>query len=80
MLGVVEGLLVDRAFIAERKDSAAELASIADLGAAAPRHMVANALAAAALVRAYGVEPSAVRDGPAELPPGRPPDPARGPA
>ena len=31
MLGVVEGLLVDRAFIAERKDSAAELASMADL-------------------------------------------------
>jgi UDP-N-acetylmuramoylalanine--D-glutamate ligase len=63
MLGVVEGLLVDRAFIDERKDSAAELASIADLGAGAPRHMVANALAAAALVRAYGVEPSAVRQG-----------------
>jgi UDP-N-acetylmuramoylalanine--D-glutamate ligase len=63
MLGVVEGLLVDRAFIAERKDSAAELASIADLGAGVPRHMVANALAAAALVRAYGVEPSAVRQG-----------------
>ena len=50
MLGVVEGLLVDRAFIAERKDSAAELASMADLGPVAPRHMVANALAAAALV------------------------------
>ena len=63
MLGVVEGLLVDRAFIAERKDSAAELAAIADLGAVAPRHMVANALAAAALVRAYGLEPSAVRKG-----------------
>lgn len=63
MLGVVEGLLVDRAFIAERKDSAAELASMADLGPVAPRHMVANALAAAALVRAYGVEPAAVRQG-----------------
>ncbi|MCU1520548.1 MAG: murD [Arthrobacter sp.] len=63
MVGVVEGLLVDRAFIAERKDSAVELASIADLGPVAPRHMVANALAAAALVRAYGVEPSAVRQG-----------------
>jgi UDP-N-acetylmuramoylalanine--D-glutamate ligase len=63
MLGVVEGLLVDRAFIAERKDSAAELASVSDLGAVAPRHMVANALAAAALVRAYGVEPAAVRQG-----------------
>ncbi|XAS68969.1 UDP-N-acetylmuramoyl-L-alanine--D-glutamate ligase [Micrococcaceae bacterium Sec5.7] len=63
MLGVVEGLLVDRAFIAERKDSAAELASMADLGELAPRHMVANALAAAALVRAYGVDVSAVRKG-----------------
>ncbi|MET1066242.1 MAG: UDP-N-acetylmuramoyl-L-alanine--D-glutamate ligase [Arthrobacter sp.] len=63
MLGVVEGLLVDRAFIAERKDSAVELASVSDLGPVAPRHMVANALAAAALVRAYGVEPAAVRQG-----------------
>ncbi|WP_205484252.1 UDP-N-acetylmuramoyl-L-alanine--D-glutamate ligase [Arthrobacter sp. Alg241-R88] len=63
MLGVVEGLLVDRAFIAERKDSAAELASMSDLGAFAPRHMVANALAAAGLVRAYGVEAKAVRQG-----------------
>ena len=63
MVGVVEGLLVDRAFIEQRKDSAAELASMADLGEYAPRHMVANALAAAALVRAYGVEPVAVRDG-----------------
>jgi UDP-N-acetylmuramoylalanine--D-glutamate ligase len=63
MLGVVDGLLVDRAFIAERKDSAAELAAMTDLGPVAPRHMVANALAAAALVRAYGVEPSAVKQG-----------------
>lgn len=63
MLGVVEGLLVDRAFIAERKDSAAELASMGDLGAFAPRHMVANALAAAGLVRAYGVDAQAVRKG-----------------
>ena len=63
MLGVVEGLLVDRAFIPERKDSAAELAGLSDLGPIAPRHMVANALAAAALVRAYGVDASAVRRG-----------------
>ncbi|MDQ6753869.1 MAG: UDP-N-acetylmuramoyl-L-alanine--D-glutamate ligase [Actinomycetota bacterium] len=63
MVGVVEGLLVDRAFITERKDSAVELASVADIGALVPRHLVANALAAAALVRAYGLEPAAVRDG-----------------
>ncbi|WP_267278585.1 UDP-N-acetylmuramoyl-L-alanine--D-glutamate ligase [Arthrobacter sp. CDRTa11] len=70
MLGVVEGLLVDRAFIEERKDSAAELASMADLGPFAPRHMVANALAAAALVRAYGVEAKAVRRGIQDYVPG----------
>jgi UDP-N-acetylmuramoylalanine--D-glutamate ligase len=63
MVGMVENLLVDRAFIEQRKDSAAELASLTDLGEHAPRHLVANALAAAALVRAYGVEPVAVRDG-----------------
>ena len=63
MLGVVEGLLVDRAFITERRDSAAELATLADLGRNAARHTVANALAAAALVRAAGVEPAAVREG-----------------
>ncbi len=70
MLGVVEGLLVDRAFIAERKDSAAELAAMTDLGPVAPRHMVANALAAAALVRAYGVGTEAVRKGLQEYHPG----------
>lgn len=63
MVGVVEDLLVDRAFIEQRRDSAAELAAIPDLGQVAPRHMVANALAAAALVRAYGVPPEAVRQG-----------------
>jgi UDP-N-acetylmuramoylalanine--D-glutamate ligase len=70
MVGVVEGLLVDRAFVEDRKTSAAELASLADLGEIAPRHTVANALAAAALVRAYGVEPRAVRDGLRNFDPG----------
>jgi UDP-N-acetylmuramoylalanine--D-glutamate ligase len=70
MLGVVEGLLVDRAFIEQRKDSAAELASMTDLGQFAPRHMVANALAAAALVRAYGVDAQAVRRGIQDYVPG----------
>lgn len=74
MLGVVEDILVDRAFIADRASSAAELCTMADLvagtggGAGAdgdepPPHVVANALAAAALARAYGVEQSTVRDG-----------------
>jgi UDP-N-acetylmuramoylalanine--D-glutamate ligase len=62
MLGVVEDILVDRAFIAERATSAAELCQIGDLASPAP-HNVANALAAAALARAHGVSQAAVRDG-----------------
>ncbi|MCD0481630.1 UDP-N-acetylmuramoyl-L-alanine--D-glutamate ligase [Streptacidiphilus sp. ASG 303] len=61
-LGVVDGLLVDRAFVADRQRTAAELASVEDVQPPAP-HNVADALAAAALARAYGVEPRAVRDG-----------------
>ena len=63
-LGVVEGILVDRAFLEERRTSALELATVGDLaeqGLAAP-HIVANVLAAAALSRALGVEPAAIRD------------------
>jgi UDP-N-acetylmuramoylalanine--D-glutamate ligase len=62
MLGVVDGLLADRAFAPDRHTSAAELGSVADLPDDAP-HTIANALAAAALARAHGVEPRAVRDG-----------------
>ena len=61
-VGVVEDLLVDRAFIEERATSAAELCSLTDLASPAP-HFVANALAAAALARAHGVSQQAVRDG-----------------
>ncbi|MFC1412405.1 UDP-N-acetylmuramoyl-L-alanine--D-glutamate ligase [Streptacidiphilus sp. N1-12] len=61
-LGVVDGLLVDRAFVKDRQGSAAELASVEDVQPSAP-HNIADALAAAALARAYGVEPRAVRDG-----------------
>ena len=62
MVGVVDDLLVDRAFIAERQSSAAELCRVDDLPSPAP-HVVANALAAAALARAHGVPQAAVRDG-----------------
>jgi UDP-N-acetylmuramoylalanine--D-glutamate ligase len=62
MLGVVEDLLVDRAFIAERDRAAQELAAVADVHPQAP-HNVANALAAAALARAAGVPAVAIRDG-----------------
>jgi len=62
MLGVVDDLLVDRAFIQQRRDSALELAKLSDVVPLAP-HNVANALAAAALARSFGVLPLAVRDG-----------------
>jgi len=62
MLGVVEDLIVDRAFIAERDTSAAELCSLADLPGTTPE-VVQDALVAAALARAHGVGQAAVRDG-----------------
>ncbi|WP_184825313.1 UDP-N-acetylmuramoyl-L-alanine--D-glutamate ligase [Jiangella mangrovi] len=62
MVGVVDEYLVDRAFIAERQTSAAELAAVGDVEPAAP-HNIANALAAAALARSIGVPAVAVRDG-----------------
>jgi UDP-N-acetylmuramoylalanine--D-glutamate ligase len=62
MVGLVEEILADRAFIEERSSSAAELCTVADLASPAP-HFVANALAAAALARAHGVSQAAVRDG-----------------
>ncbi|RLV08318.1 UDP-N-acetylmuramoyl-L-alanine--D-glutamate ligase [Streptomyces griseocarneus] len=62
MLGVVDGLLVDRAFVDDRQKNAQELAEVSDIEPAAP-HNIANALAAAALARAFGVEPKAVREG-----------------
>ncbi|MFB7559117.1 UDP-N-acetylmuramoyl-L-alanine--D-glutamate ligase [Streptomyces brevispora] len=61
-LGVVDGILVDRAFVTNRQKQAQELAEVADVNPPAP-HNIANALAAAALARAFGVEPTAVRDG-----------------
>jgi UDP-N-acetylmuramoylalanine--D-glutamate ligase len=61
-LGVVDDVLVDRAFVPGRRTSAAELATVADVQPAAP-HNVANALAAAALARSFDVPPRAVRDG-----------------
>ena len=80
-LGVVEGILIDRAFHAppddpHRQRSAAELATLSDLahlagptGTVAP-HVVANALAAAGLARAFGVPAAAVRDGLRDFPAG----------
>ncbi|MFH9428897.1 UDP-N-acetylmuramoyl-L-alanine--D-glutamate ligase [Streptomyces sp. NPDC017615] len=61
-LGVVDGILVDRAFVENRQKNAQELAEVADVDPPAP-HNIANALAAAALARSFGVPPQAVRDG-----------------
>src|SRR5699024_8285877 len=61
-LGVVEDLLVDRAFIPQRYSSAAELAAVKDVaiatgvdGSQPAAHQVANAPAAACLARAIYV-------------------------
>ncbi|WP_385634254.1 UDP-N-acetylmuramoyl-L-alanine--D-glutamate ligase [Streptomyces sp. SudanB5_2050] len=61
-LGVVDGILVDRAFVENRHKNAQELAEVSDVNPPAP-HNIANALAAAALARAFGVPAAAVRDG-----------------
>jgi UDP-N-acetylmuramoylalanine--D-glutamate ligase len=58
-IGVVEDLLVDRAFVSDPQE-AAMLAEVIDVKPTVP-HNVANALAAAGLVRALGVIPEAVR-------------------
>jgi len=60
-LGVVEDLLVDRAF-ADVPGEATVVAELGDLTVPGV-HNVANALAAAALARSYGVPADAVRDG-----------------
>jgi len=62
MVGLVDDVLADRAFVDDRQATAAELGSVHDLDDPAP-HVVANALAAAALARAHGVRPASVRDG-----------------
>jgi UDP-N-acetylmuramoylalanine--D-glutamate ligase len=62
-LGVIEGILVDRAFLEERRTSALELTTVealAERGLSAP-HIVANILAASALARSLDVEPAAIR-------------------
>ncbi|MBO9577737.1 MAG: UDP-N-acetylmuramoyl-L-alanine--D-glutamate ligase [Microbacteriaceae bacterium] len=62
--GVIEGIVVDRAFLDDRHHRALELTTLEELaghGIDSP-HMVANVLAAAALARAAGVETGAIHD------------------
>ncbi|BDZ37897.1 UDP-N-acetylmuramoyl-L-alanine--D-glutamate ligase [Microbacterium suwonense] len=63
-LGVVDGILVDRAFHDDRRHSALEVTTVDELravGLAAP-HVVQNILAASALARSLGVAPAAIHD------------------
>ncbi|TXN30726.1 UDP-N-acetylmuramoyl-L-alanine--D-glutamate ligase [Lacisediminihabitans profunda] len=62
-LGVVDRIVVDRAFLDDRHRSAIELTSVDELevvGLGSP-HMVANVLAASALARSLGVAPGVIR-------------------
>jgi UDP-N-acetylmuramoylalanine--D-glutamate ligase len=60
MLGVVDGVLVDRAFTPDRATHAVEIIEAAALPLEG-RHNVQNVLAAAALARSFGVSVSDVR-------------------
>lgn len=62
MVGLVEEVLADRAFVVDRRNSAAELGTLADLTDSEPT-TVTRALTAAALARAFEVSPAAVRAG-----------------
>lgn len=61
-LGVVDGILCDRAFLDDRHSTALEITTVRDLeerGLAAP-HIVANILAACALARSFGAPTEAI--------------------
>ncbi|MFC6153285.1 hypothetical protein [Nocardioides yefusunii] len=62
MVGMVEDILADRAFIPQRTTSAAELCTLEDLDTQDPERLL-DALAAAALARSFGASQAAVRDG-----------------
>lgn len=62
-VGYVEDILCDRAFLDDRANSALEIATLSDLaeiGVVTP-HLMANAAAASALARSYGVDPADIR-------------------
>ncbi|WP_421084553.1 UDP-N-acetylmuramoyl-L-alanine--D-glutamate ligase [Rothia nasimurium] len=70
MVGVIDGLLVDRAFLDDRRNQALELAEVADTGQLPTKHTVENALVAAALTRAAGITPEKVKAGLQKYEPG----------
>ncbi len=56
-LGLVDEILVDRAFLDDRQRAALEIATVGELDASGlgSPHMIANVLAAAALARSFGI-------------------------
>ena len=62
--GVIEGIVVDRAFLEDRHTTALELTTVAELATAGldSPHMVSNVLAAAALARAAGAATSVIHE------------------
>lgn len=68
-LGVVENILVDRAFVTD-PDEASLIAELEDVHPSAP-HNVANALAAAGLARSVGVPHDVIRQALRDFYPGR---------
>lgn len=67
-IGLVEELLIDRAFTGSQS-TAIELATLADINPPAP-HNVANALAAAGLARVFDISAEAIREGLRDFTPG----------
>jgi UDP-N-acetylmuramoylalanine--D-glutamate ligase len=67
-IGVVEELLVDRAFVDDPQEASA-LAELSDINPQAP-HNVANALAAMALARSCGVKADSIAEGLRNFAPG----------
>jgi UDP-N-acetylmuramoylalanine--D-glutamate ligase len=68
-IGLVEDLLVDRAFVADPME-AAMFCELSEVKPTAP-HSVSNALAAAGLARAIGIEHEVIREAIAKFRPGR---------
>lgn len=68
-IGVVEELMIDRAFVSDPQE-AVMLAELSDVKPTVP-HNISNALAAAGLVRALGVDPVAIRSALQKFTPGK---------
>lgn len=76
-IGIVDGIVIDRAFGSSRYTQAIELFELADIehlapvGSDLPAHIVKDACAAAALARAIGIEAEHIRRALAHFPAGK---------